>query len=120
MVHFDGFFAAVYFATFPSEYLHTIRNVNVDTVWEEKVRLHHTPRYNLFNRDERTQFIKQFVALLRFIAAGEANIGHLRRDGETIHRAPDDSEAVLSPPQEAMDELEEARWRILSASQYTN
>jgi hypothetical protein len=120
VVHFDGFYASVYFATFPSEYLHTIRNVNVDTAWEEKVKLHHTRRYNLFNRNDRTEFIKQFVALLRFTAAGEANIGHLRKDGDTIHRAQDDFAEILHPPQEAMDEVEEARWRTLSASQYTD
>jgi len=120
VVHFDGFFASVYFASFPPEYLHTIHNVNVDNVWEDKVKLHHTRRYNLFNCNDRTEFIKEFVALLRCVAAGEAKIGHLRKDGETIHRSQNDSDEVLHPPQEAMNDLEEKRWRALSAYQYTN
>ena len=120
MVHFDGFFTSIYFATFPSEYLHKVRNINVDIAWEDKIKLHHTHRYNLFNRGDRTEFIKDFVALLRFIAAGEANIGHLRKDGDTIHRTQDESEAILHPPQDAMNQLEETKWRTLVAYQYTN
>jgi len=120
VIHFDGFFVSVYFATFPSQYLDTIRNVNVDREWKEKIRLQHTRRYNLFSRDDRTEFIKHFVALLRFIAAGEANIGHLRSDSDIIHRSAEETTSILHPPQEAMDEREEGRWRSLSASQYAD
>ena len=123
MVHFDGFYVSVYFATFPSEYLLTIRNINVDVLKyrEEKVKLQHTRRYNLFKTGDRTEFIKEFVALLRFVAAGEANVGHLRKDSNVIHRSVDESvrvKALLHPPQEAMDESEENRWRELYAWQY--
>ena len=120
MVHFDGLFVSVYFATFPSEYLDTIRNVNVDTEWKEKITLHHTRRHNLLSRDDRTEFIRHFVVLLRYIAAGEANIGHLRNDSDTIHRNADETPPILHPPQEAMDEREEGRWRNLSAFHYAD
>ena len=82
--------------------------------------LHHTRRYNLLSRDDRTEFIRHFVALLRFIAAGEANIGHLRNDSDTIHRSADETTPILHPPQEAMDESEEGKWRSLSAFQYAD
>src|SRR5271168_1573650 len=72
VLHFDGFHVFVYFATFPSEYLHTVRNVNVNVLnsRETKAKLNHTKRYNLFNTEDRTEFIKEFVALVRFVAAG--------------------------------------------------
>ena len=123
MVHFDGFYVSIYFATFPSEYLLTIRNIDVDVLRyrEEKIKLKHTRRYNLFKTGDRTEFIKEFVALLRFVAAGEANVGHLRKDSSVIHRSVDESvdvKVLLHPPQEAMDESEENRWRELYAWQY--
>ncbi len=123
MVHFDRFYVSLYFACFPSEYLLTIRNINVDVLRyrEEKVKLNHTRRYNLYKTGDRTEFIKEFVALLRFVAAGEANIGHLRKDSGAIHRSVDESvgvKVVLHPPQEAMDDSEERRWRELYAWQY--
>lgn len=110
----------MYFATFPSEYLETLRNVNVDVLKDrkDKIRLNHTQRYNLFNTSDRTEFIKEFVALLRFVAAGEANVGHLRKDSNVIHRNNNDSNDVLHPPQEAMDDREQDTWRELYGWQY--
>lgn len=102
-----------------------MRNINVDILKhrEDKIYLNHTRRYNLFNTTDRTEFIKQFVALLRFTTAGEANIGHLQKDSRVIHRTIDDSdidlEPVLHPPQEAMDVGEQSKWRELNAWQYT-
>ena len=107
MVHFDGFHVSVYFATFPSQYLDTLRNKGIDILrnWDPKIKLNHTKRYNLFMTKDRTEFISEFVALLRFVAAGEANVGHLRKDSDVIHR-PDNENAgdqlVVHPPQEAM------------------
>ena len=107
---------------FPSEYLQIIRNIDINLLEdrEPKVKLRHTKRYNLLMTDDRTEFIKEFVALLRFIAAGEANVGHLRKDGVVIHRTVAESveEVVLHPPQQAMDELEEEKWRLLEAWRY--
>jgi hypothetical protein len=66
---------------------------------------------------DRTDFIKEFVALLRFVAAGEANVGFLRKNGVEIHRKPDDvdeeDERVVCPPQEEMEEAEEVSWRAM-------
>src|SRR5437667_349752 len=99
----------------------TIRNVDINLLKDrdDKVKLNHTKRYNLLLTGDRTDFIKEFVALLRFVAAGEANVGHLRKDSNVIHRTVDDDEkVVLHPPQEAMDESEVSRWRELNAWQY--
>jgi hypothetical protein len=104
----------------------TLRNIDINVLKnrEDKVKLNHTKRYNLLVTGDRTDFIKEFVALLRFIAAGEANVGHLRKDSTVIHRTVDDhgvgDKAVLHPPQEAMDDSEESRWRDLYGWQYEN
>jgi hypothetical protein len=123
VIHFDGFYVSIYFATFPSEYLMTLRNVDISVLKdrEEKIKLNHTKRYNLLLAGDRTDFIREFVALLRFIAAGEANIGHLQKDSSVIHRTLHEDvgrRAVLHPPQEAMDESEEGHWRDLYGWQY--
>ena len=68
---------------------------------------------------DRTDFIKEFVAVLRFVAAGEANVGFLRKDGVEIHRKTDEEgvieedEQVFCPPQEEMEESEESSWRAM-------
>ena len=87
--------------------------------------LNHTQLYNLMNTDDRTEFIKEFVALIRFVAAGEANVGFLRKEGGPIHRTTGErgtveDEPVLRPPQEDMDQGEEKTWRAMYASLYTS
>lgn len=91
---------------------------------EDKVKLNHTRRYNLFNTADRTDFIKEFIALLRYIAAGEANIGFLGKKCREIHRATNEEgeflpDEVLHPPQEEMDETDEVMWRMVHAEEYT-
>ena len=74
---------------------------------------------------DHIKFNKEFVAFLHFIAAGEANIGHLRKDGQTIiHRAlyikvniVEDS--GVRPPQ-CLTNDEEKKWRTLHATNYTS
>ena len=114
MVHFDGFMASIYWATFTSEYLESVRNKPIAHLkaWEPKVQVKHTKRYSLYIAEERTEFIKQTITLFRFIAAGEANVGHVRKCGLEIHRMTDESgilidEPVKRPPQRAMDERDE-------------
>lgn len=66
--------------------------------------------------DDRTEFIVEFVALVRFVAAGEANVGHLRKDSEVIHRRTDENvsgEVVSHAPQEAQDDRDMRRWMDL-------
>jgi hypothetical protein len=64
------------------------------------------------------EFIRQFVALVRFVAAGEAKIGHLRNDGNAIHRREGHGETILRPPQQDLSDKEEESWRILNAGHY--
>jgi len=91
---------------------------------EWRINLYHTKLYNLFNAVDRTEFIKEFVALLRFVAAGEANIGHVRKNSTIIHRSVTDPEGIedeteMGPPQEVLTTVEKKSWRILNAHQYT-
>lgn len=121
-MHFDGAQVSIYFATFSADYLRIIRNENVDhiSVRDDKIRLNHTRLYNLFSAADRTEFISEFVALLRFVAAGEAKVGYLRKDCSAIHRMGGEiqSEPILRPPQEEMDEFEEDIWRFNHAENY--
>jgi len=105
--------------------VHTLRNVDINILKDrvDKIELKHTRRYNLLLTGDRTEFIKEFVALLRYVAAGEANVGHLRKDASVIHRIVDEGvgdEAAFHPPQEAMDESEENHWRDLYGWQYAD
>jgi len=124
-VHFDGFQTAVYFAKFPSNYLRILREVNIDSLNNlgYNIKLCHTRLYNLFNTFDRTEFIWEFVALLRFVASGEANVGFLRNDDPTIHRVPSafdfEEESVQDPPQEDMSDAEKDSWRRENAQNYT-
>ena len=124
-MHFHGCSAAIYFATFPWHYLDRLRNINIDSLKEhEKIPLHHSRLYNLLNTDSRTEFIKHMVALIRMVAAGDANVGHLRKGADKLHRDEDlygnaKDESVIHAPQEEMDEKEESRWREASSKEYT-
>lgn len=121
-MHFDGFHASIFFATFSAEYLRTLRDVNVGFLQNmpEKVQLYHTVTWNLCRADSRTEFIEQFVALVRFVAAGEANIGFLGKHRTSIHRTEGSRETPLRPPQMEMDEKEEAAWRVKAAEEYAD
>lgn len=117
---------SIYFATFPSDYLHTLRNVGIDNLQsrDPQIKLSHTRLYNLMNTSDRTEFIKEFVALLRFVAAGEACVGHLRKDSAAIHRSMETGgvsaeDPILYPPQEDLNEREEEAWRTLCSGNYT-
>jgi hypothetical protein len=126
-VHFDGFYVSVYFAAFPAEYLRCLRDINIDELRnrKDKIQLHHTRLYNLFNTSDRTEFIKEFVALVRFVAAGEANMGFLGKNCSEIHRMTDsngriEQDQVLQPPQEELNENEGEMWRRSDAREYTS
>ena len=111
-MHFDGFHVSVYWTAFPLEYLHTIRDVDINLLKErkEKIKFNHSRRYSLLDTQDRTDFIKEFVALLRFVAAGEANVGFLRKDGMDIHRNANEDGAVED---EEMEEVEANSWRAM-------
>ena len=68
-------------------------------------------------------FILDFIALVRYVADGRANVGQLRRPGTVIHRSvkPGDStteDEVVKPPQAALDDYELANWLRESAKLY--
>ena len=114
VVHFDGSYVSVYLVNFPSEYLDTLRNRDISTR-KPKLKLNYTRRYNLFQTTDHTEFIREFVTLLRFVAAGKANVGHLRRDSEVIHRTTIENirDDVRHAPQQAQDDSEERVWMDL-------
>lgn len=82
--------------------------------------LHHTAPCNLIDPDARLHFLKDFIAIVRCLADGDAPIGYLRRDGGKIHRRGDeDGDEILRPPQEVLDMREETEWRAEYAKDYT-
>jgi hypothetical protein len=118
---------SVYFGAFPAEYLRCLRDVNIEVLRnrKNKIRLHHTRLYNLFNTLDRTEFIKEFVAIVRFVAAGEAYIGFLGKNCSEIHRIVDsivqiDQDQAFQPPQEELNENEGEMWRKTDAREYTS
>ena len=56
------------------------------TKFNEPLPLHHTASANLFDPDSRLRFLKDFIAVVRCLADGNAPIGYLRRNGGKIHR----------------------------------
>ena len=126
VVHFDGFHVSIYFASFPAQYLRTVRDINLNDLQgkpkEERIKLHHTRIYNLVNTIDRTKFIKEFIALVRFIVAGEANVGFLGKTREEIHRIASSAgdEQVERPPQQDLNDNEENLWRLSNENNYTS
>jgi hypothetical protein len=126
VVHFSGFHASIYYATFPSEYLFTIQRDGINALkskFKNPIPLHHTQPCNLIDADARLRFLKDFIAVVRCLADGNAPVGYLRRDGGKIHRNVDiedgnKDDEVLRPPQEALDEQEEAEWQEKFAKNY--
>ena len=122
VVHFSGFYASIYHAIFPSEYLSTLQNEGISklkTKFKKRIPLYHTAPCNLINPDARLQFLRDFIAVVRCLADGNAPIGYLRRDGGKIHRRTEDEDKeVLRPPQEALDSREEAIWMEDFAKDY--
>ena len=114
----------MYWAAFPSHYLNVVRDVDINLLKsrKEKINLNHTRRYNLLNNIDCTEFIKEFVAVLRFVVAGEADVGFLRRRGVEIHRMADgkvgSDDQLLRPPQEEMTEVEERDWMERNKGKY--
>ena len=67
------------------------------------------------------------MALVRYIAAGEANIGFLGIERSEIHRVAESQgrgegrvDQVMHPPQEDLDEREEKEWISDYAWDYSN
>jgi hypothetical protein len=124
VVHFSGFHASVYYATFPSEYLSIIQNEGVcmlKSKYKDPFRLHHTALCNLMDADARLQFLKDFIAVVRCLADGNAPIGYLRKDGGKIHRKLDgDEDELLQPPQMVLDVREQKQWQEESARNYAS
>jgi len=81
VIHIDGLSASSYWAEFPVQYLDTVRNRNLADLKDlPKVTLHHTRPKSLIDPDQRDCFLREFVAIIRCIADGNANVGFLRRD----------------------------------------
>ena len=137
---FRRFHASVYFAIFPSNFLAQNRDIDITPLGNPKcplrVCLRRTKQYNLMNPTNRLAFIREFVALLRFIAAGRRILDFWGSGGwrfivltmtlvsmaskiayKTILHVNEDE---IPPPQEEMEEEEEERWRKEHAAEYAN
>jgi hypothetical protein len=80
-----------------------------------RITLRHTPAYNLLDPGPRTTFLKHFIALMRYLAAGYGDIGHLRLPGTKIHRSlgsdVDETEKEENAPEwMALDYQEDEQW----------
>jgi hypothetical protein len=88
-----------------------------------RIKLHHTRLYNLLETQERAEILRHVVALVRFVAAGKANVGFFRYGDSPIHRTktdgrPVEKETVTRPPQEEMNENEQRLWRETKGAEY--
>ena len=95
MIHVAGVHFCSYWAKFPTKYLQTIREDNVSNLKGlAKIALHHTKPKSLVDRDQRDQFLREFVAIIRCLAAGSGNVGFLRNDIENnpIYRVSEDKD----------------------------
>ena len=125
MVHFSGYHACIYYATFPSEYLSTIQHEGIQALkfkFKDPLPLHHTKLCNLMDAEDRMMFVLDFIAIVRCLADGNAPIGYLRRDNAEgkIHRKPDDDvdQEVVRPPQKVLEPRKESEWQEASVSGY--
>ena len=110
MVHVAGFECSIYWAVLPSPFLRRIHSGIPPSPDFDKVTIKHTKPQSLVEPSSRSQFIRLFVLLVRFVAGGYANVGHLRRSGNNIHRSESLPEVVKGPPQEVLEEEELEAW----------
>ena len=72
--------------------------------------------------EDRMVFVRDFIAIVRCLADGNAPIGYLRRDNVEgkIHRKSDADieQEVVRPPQQVLEPNKESEWRETSASRY--
>lgn len=116
IIHLSGFYASIYWAYFPSEYLRIINAIGVDVLPSQmRITLRYTPAYNLLDPGPRTTFLKHLIALIRYLAAGLGDVGHLRLPGTKIHRTVGDvvdgSEKEENAPEwMGLDYQEDEQW----------
>jgi hypothetical protein len=122
VVHFSGYHACIYYATFPTEYLSTIQHEGIHALkskFNNPLPLYHTEPCNLLHPDARLHFILDFIAIVRCLTDGRAPIGYLRRDEQgKIHRKLNDEEEVVRPPQQALEQRKESEWRQEKGNKY--
>lgn len=79
------------------------------------IRLCHTRPQSLIDQEQRTTFLREMIAVIRFLADGKANVGLLRRIPEgPIHRDIADcltmADEGIAPPQKTLDASELESW----------
>jgi hypothetical protein len=124
VVHLNGALASIYWAKFPAEYLRTIHQKGIAKLAPngELVELRHTQPYDLFEPQERTEFLRHLIAVFQFIAAGKADIGHVRLPGTVIHKdadAPDARGPGDVPDFVVLDgQVDRTRWLKANGDEY--
>jgi hypothetical protein len=86
-MHMWGLTACFFWATFPPEYLRTLREENIEELQKHPlVTLYHSEPRHLLISSERDEFINEFMCVVRCITSGFGNIGFLRRNPKSpIH-----------------------------------
>lgn len=112
---------SIYWAHFPSHYLRTIHSIGMDKLSSDtRIPLRHTIAYNLLDPISRTEFLKQFIALIKVLVGGYGNVGHLRLPGTKIHRGLESEadEEKNAPEWMVLDYQENEQWIKNYETQY--
>jgi hypothetical protein len=84
-MHVNGFSTSFYWATFPYEYVNTIRNKGLHYLRSNQtIQIHHSKPCNLAKLAERKEFVKEFSAMVKYVFQGAATVGHVRPGGDAI------------------------------------
>lgn len=80
-----------------------------------RVTLKHTPPYNLLDPVPHTQFLKHFIALIRYLAAGHGDVGYLRlpvtKSHDEMKREDLDIDEENAPERQmVLDDQEDEQW----------
>jgi len=84
-----GLTVRFFWAKFPEQYIKTLRLQPIEELKKEPlITLCHTEAHHLSIPTERDQFIQEFLAIVRCIAAGKVNVGLVRSgpDSAMHHR----------------------------------
>ena len=112
MVDIAGFECSIYWAVLPSPFLRRIHSGIPASIDFNKIIIKYTKPQSFIKLSIHAQFIRLFLLLIHFVAAGYASIEHLCRIGN-IHRSKSSLEKeviVKGPPQELLEEEELEAW----------
>jgi hypothetical protein len=98
MIHFNGFEASIFWCVLDPTYLAWIHEGG-DFPGESAIMKQTKPR-SLLHPKSRTEFIEEFLWIVKYISEGRGGVGYLRQGSTKIHREIDvESRDILYRPQ---------------------